>query len=89
MSVLQGTWKLSGDLRYGKLQGCLGGSVRWASGFGSGHDLAIRFVSLSPASGSVLTAQSLEPASDCVSLSISLCRSPACTLSLVVSLKNK
>ena len=30
-----------------------------------------RFVSLSPAWGSVLTAQSLEPASDCVSVSLS------------------
>ena len=37
-----------------------------------------QFMSLSPASGSVLTAQSLEPASD----SVSLCPSPARTLSL-------
>ena len=42
-----------------------------------------QFMSSSPASGSVLTAQSLEPASDCVSLS--LCPSPAHTLSLSVS----
>ena len=43
-----------------------------------------RFVSLSPISGSVLTARSLEPASDYVSLSLSLslCPSPACALSL-------
>ena len=39
-----------------------------------------RFVSLSPASGSVVTAQSLEPASDSVSPSI--CPSPAPALSL-------
>ena len=43
------------------------------------------FMGLSPASGSVLTAQSLEPASDCVSFS--LCPSSTCALSL--SLKNK
>ena len=40
-----------------------------------------QFVGLSPASGSVLTARSLEPASRfCVSFS--LCPSPACTLSV-------
>ena len=49
------------------------------------------FVSLSPASGSVLTAQSLEPASDSVSPSLSarpllmLCVS----LSLIISVKKK
>ena len=42
-------------------------------------------VSSSPASGSVLTAQSLEPALDSVSPSLSLCPSPTHTLSL----KNK
>ena len=44
-----------------------------------------RFVSSSPWSGSVLTAQSLEPASD--SVSPSLCPSPAHALSLSVSQK--
>ena len=44
-----------------------------------------RSVSSSPASGSVLTAQSLEPASD--SVAPSLCPSPAHALSL--SVKNK
>ena len=39
-----------------------------------------RFVTSSPASGSVLTAQGLEPASDSVSLS--LCPSPTHVLSL-------
>ena len=43
------------------------------------------FVDLSPASGSVLTAGSLEPASDSV-VSLSLCPSPAHTLSLFLSL---
>ena len=42
-------------------------------------------VSLSPASGSVLTAQSLEPALD--SVTPSLCASSAHTLSLSVSQK--
>ena len=46
-----------------------------------------QFVSSSPASGSVLTAQSLEPASD--SVSPSLCSSPTCTLSVCLSLKNQ
>ena len=45
-----------------------------------------RFVGLSPASGSVLTARSLEPASDSVSPSL-LCPSPTCAVSL--SLKYK
>ena len=43
-----------------------------------------QFVSLSPTSGSVLAAQSLEPASDSVS-PLSLCSSPACALSVSVS----
>ena len=45
------------------------------------------FMSLSPALGSVLTAQSLEPASDSVSPSLSLCLSPTHALSLSVSQK--
>ena len=44
-------------------------------------------VGSSPASGSVLTAQSLEPAPDSVSPSLSLCLSPTCTLSHSVSQK--
>ena len=44
-----------------------------------------RFVSSSPASGSVLTAQSLEPASDSVSLSLSA--PPPHSLSLSLSQK--
>ena len=43
--------------------------------------------SLSPMLGSVLTAQSLEPASDSVSPSLSA--APLLTLSLSLSLKNK
>ena len=48
-----------------------------------------QLVGLSPALGSVLTARSLEPAWDSVSLSLSLslCPSPAHTLSLSLSLK--
>ena len=48
-----------------------------------------RFVGLSPASGSVLMAQSLEPASDSVSPSLSLCPSLAHALSLSLSLPQK
>ena len=46
-----------------------------------------QFMSLSPASGSVLTAQSLEPALDSVSPSLSA--PPLFMLSLRLSLKNK
>ena len=41
-----------------------------------------RLMGLSPPSGSVLTAQSLEPASASVSVSVSLCPFPTYTLSL-------
>ena len=47
-----------------------------------------RFVGSSPASGSVLTAPSLEPASDSV-VSLSRCPSPAHALSLSVSKINR
>ena len=66
-------------------EGFLGGSVGRASDFGSGHELAV--VSSNPASGSVLTARSLEPASDSVSPSLSA--PPLLTLCLSLSLKNK
>ena len=46
----------------------------------------LQFLSLSPASGSVLMAQNLEPASDSVSPSLSLCPPP---LALYLSLKTK
>ena len=46
-----------------------------------------RSVGLGPASGSVLTAQSLEPASDSVSISLLLPHS--CSVSLYLYLKNK
>ena len=46
-----------------------------------------QFVGLSPTSGSVLTAQSLEPASDsCLSLSLSLSVPPPLTLSILLTL---
>ena len=47
----------------------------------------LQFVSSSPASGSAPTAQSLESASDSVPRSLSLCPSPACTLSPSLSQK--
>ena len=46
----------------------------------SAQVMIFRFVSSSPASGSVLTGVSLESVSD--SVSPSLCPSPACALSL-------
>ena len=64
------------------VEGRLGGSVGWASNFSSGHNLT--FVGLSPASGSVLTAWSLEPASASVSASLSV--PPPFTLCLSLSL---
>ena len=66
--------------------GPLGGSFSWASDFGSGHMIS-RFVSSSSALGSVLTAQSLEPASDSVSPSLSA--SPPLTFCVSLFLKNK
>ena len=65
--------------------GAPAGSVGWAADFGSGHGLTScvmisRFVGSSPELGSVLTAQSLEPASDSVSPSLPLHHS--CSLSL-------
>ena len=46
----------------------------------------LRFVSSNPASGSVPTAQSLEPASDSGSPSLSFCPSPTHALCLSLSL---
>ena len=66
-----------------KLQGRLGGSVSWAANFGSGHDLVVG--EFEPASGSVLTAQSLEPVSDSVSPSLLL----PCSCCVSLCLKNK
>ena len=48
-----------------------------------------RSMSWSPALGSALTAQSLEPASDSVSPSLSLSAPPRLVLALSLSLKNK
>ena len=53
----------------------------------SAHVMILRFVSLSPVSGSVLTARSLEPASDSVSPSLSAPHLLMLCLSL--SLNNK
>ena len=80
-----------GDLAFRLgVPGRLGGSVGWASDFGSGHDLAISWsMSSSPASGSGLMAQSLEPASISVSPSLSLLLPRSCSVSLSVSKINK
>ena len=53
----------------------------------SAQVMILQSVSLSPGSGSVLTAQSLEPASDSVSPSLSLPLPRSCSVSLC--LKNK
>ena len=47
------------------------------------------FVDLSPVSGSVLIAQTLEPASDSVSPALSLPHPCLCSVSVCLSLKNK
>ena len=76
-------WKLC--LNY-KVQGCLGGSVNWASHFGSGHDLTAH--GFEPHIR--LCANSSEPGARfrfCVSLS--LCPSPFHALSLFVPKINK
>ena len=64
--------------------GCLGGSVKQPT---SAQVIILQFVSSSPMSGYVLTAQSLAPASG--SLSPSLSASPPLVLCLSLSLKNK
>ena len=59
------------------------------------HVMISQFVSLSPVSGSVLTSQSLEPASDSVSPSLSappllmLCLSLSLSVSVFFNLKKK
>ena len=60
------------EFKFGQQSGRLGGSVRWATDFTSGHDLMVRGFGFEPSSGRVLTAQSLEPASDSVSLPLHL-----------------
>ena len=61
-------------------------SVSWVSDFGSGHDLTV--CGFEPYIG--LCADSLEPGA-CLGFCVSLplCPSPACTLSLSLFLKNK
>ena len=55
----------------------------------SAQVMILRIMSLSPTLGSVLTAQSLEPASDSVSPSLSAPCLLVLSLSLSLSLKNK
>ena len=73
--------------RDGDGTGCLGGSVKHPT---SAQVMISRFVGLSPTSGYVLTVQSLEPALDSVSpslsLSLSLSVPPMLTLSPSLSL---
>ena len=66
-------------------EGRLGGSVGWASTWA--QVVISLFVGLSPALGSVLTAQSLEPASD--SVSHSFLAPPPLVLSLCLPKINK
>ena len=63
--------------------------AQWVKRLTSAQVMISWFMGSSPTSGSVLTAQRLEPASD--SVSPSLCAPPLLTfsLSLSVSLKNK
>ena len=63
--------------------------AQWVKGPTSTQVMISQFVTSSPASGSVLTAQSLEPASDSVSPSLSLPFPHLFSLSLSLSLKNK
>ena len=72
--------------RNGTDLGRLGGSAKHAT---SARVMMSWFMSSNPASGSVLTAQSLEPASDsaCVCVSLSLPLPHSCSLSLSLSLK--
>ena len=69
-----------------RVEGHLSGSVKYQT---SAQVMISQFVSSSPASVSVLTVQSLEPASDSVSPSLSLWSSPAHALSLFLSKINK
>ena len=61
--------------------------AQWVKCLTSAQVMISQFVSSSPVSGSVLTAQGLEPASDSVSPSLSVPR--PLVLSLSLSLKNK
>ena len=76
-------------------QNCELGILKWGTWVAllvkhltSAQVMISQFVSLSPASGPVLTAQSLEPASDSVSPSLSA-SPPAHTLSLSLCFKIK
>ena len=60
--------------------------AQWAKRLTSAQVLISRFVSLSPTSGSVPTAQSLGPAPDSMSPSLS---APPSLCSVCLSLKNK
>ena len=76
------------DIQMLPFLGGLGGSVKHLT---SAQVMISRFVSLSPASVSVLTAQNLEPALDSVSVSVSVSLSapPLLTFSLSHTQINK
>ena len=76
-----------GSLTTNQRPECLGGAQS-VEGPTSAQVMISRFVGSSSASGSVLTAQSLEPCLR-VCVSLSLCPSPARALSLSLSVKNK
>ena len=61
--------------------------AQWVKRLTSAQVMVSQFVSLSPASGSVLTAQSLEPTSDSVFPPLSTL--PLLTLCVSLSLNNK
>ena len=74
------SWEVQSD-REVKVMGRGASVAQWVKCLTLARVMISQFVSLSPASGSVLTAQSLEPASN--SMSPSLCSSPAHALSLL------
>ena len=86
MAVVRQRNKMSSFLIKNHLLGHLSGSVGLSTQLPA-QVLISQFVSSSPASGAVLTAQSLEPASNSVFLS--LCPSPTCTLSRKNKLQKK
>ena len=69
------------ELKELRIEGRLGGSVGWRPT--SSQVVISRFMGSSPTSGSVLTAQSLEPVWDSVTLSLSA--PPSLTLCLSLS----
>ena len=78
---------LQSNVRVGVGVGGVAGVARLVECSTSSQVMISRFMSLSPASSSVMTAQTLEPASDSVSLS--LCPSSVLSLFLKIKLKSE